>query len=128
MRIKKTAAAVLALTLGLASLAQAQPYGGHDDRRGGPQGYQNHQPNRGDHGLPGPDRNMHDMRGAGPEHSFHRGDRLPPQYRSRQYVVDDWRGHRLSAPPRGYRWVQVGGDYVLAAIATGVIASLILNQ
>ena len=38
MRIKKTAAAVLALTLGLASLAQAQPYG-RDDRRGGPQGY-----------------------------------------------------------------------------------------
>jgi len=127
MRIKKTAAAVLALTLGLASLAQAQPYG-RDDRRGGPQGYQHQQSNRGDHGRPGPDRNMHDMRGAGPDHSFRRGDRLPQQYRSRQYVVDDWRGHRLSAPPRGYRWVQVGGDYVLAAIATGVIASLILNQ
>ena len=51
-----------------------------------------------------------------------------PQYRSRQYVVDDWRGHHLSAPPRGYHWVQAGGDYVLAAIATGVIASILLNQ
>jgi len=45
-----------------------------------------------------------------------------PQYRSRQYVVEDWRGHRLHQPPHGYQWVQVGGDYVLVAIATGIIA------
>lgn len=67
-------------------------------------------------------------RGAGPDHSFYRGGRLPPQYRGHQYVVDDWRGHRLSAPPRGYHWVQTGGDYVLVAIATGIIASILLNQ
>jgi Ni/Co efflux regulator RcnB len=42
--------------------------------------------------------------------------------------VDDWRGHRLSAPPRGYHWVQTGGDYVLAAIATGVILQLMLSN
>ena len=66
--------------------------------------------------------------GAGPDHAFYRGGRLPPEYRSRQYVVDDWRGHRLSAPPRGYHWVQTGGDYVLAAIATGVIVSILLNN
>jgi Ni/Co efflux regulator RcnB len=42
--------------------------------------------------------------------------------------VNDWRGHHLSAPPRGHPWVQVGPDYVLAAIATGVIANLVLNQ
>ena len=70
----------------------------------------------------------HEGRGAGPDHAFYRGGRLPPEYRSRQYVVDDWRGHHLSAPPRGYHWVQAGGDYVLAAIATGVIASILLNQ
>ena len=67
-------------------------------------------------------------RGAGPDHAWYRGDRLPSQYRSRQYVVDDWRGHHLSAPPSGYHWVAAGGDYVLAAIATGVIASILLNQ
>jgi Ni/Co efflux regulator RcnB len=66
--------------------------------------------------------------GAGPDHSFYRGGRLPEQYRGRQYVVDDWRGHHLSAPPRGYHWVQTGGDYVLAAVATGVIASILLNS
>jgi Ni/Co efflux regulator RcnB len=69
-----------------------------------------------------------DGRGAGPEHNFYRGGRLPAQYRSRQYVVDDWRGHHLSAPPRGYQWVQTGADYVLVAIATGIIAQLLLNN
>jgi Ni/Co efflux regulator RcnB len=72
----------------------------------------------------------HDDRhdGAGPNHSFYRGGRLPDNYRGRQYVVDDWRGHHLSAPPRGYHWVQTGSDYVLAAVATGLIASVILNS
>ena len=70
----------------------------------------------------------HEERGAGPEHNFYSGGRLPNEYRGRQYVVDDWRGHHLSAPPRGYHWVQAGGDYVLAAIATGVIVSILLNS
>ena len=70
----------------------------------------------------------HDERGAGPERQFHRGDRLPPQYHHRNYVVKDWRGHRLSAPPRGYHWVQTGNDYLLVAIATGVILQIILNN
>jgi Ni/Co efflux regulator RcnB len=58
----------------------------------------------------------------------HRGGRLPSEYRSRSYVVDDWRGHRLSAPPRGYYWVQDGSDYLLVAITTGIIASILLNH
>ena len=67
-------------------------------------------------------------RGAGPGHRFHRGERLSAEYRHRHYVVDDWRGHQLSAPPRGYHWVQMGGDYVLVAIATGIIVQLMLNN
>jgi Ni/Co efflux regulator RcnB len=66
--------------------------------------------------------------GAGPDRNFHRGERLPDRYRHNQYVVNDWRGHRLRQPPRGYHWVQTGSDYVLAAIATGVIADLIINH
>ena len=69
----------------------------------------------------------HGERGAGPDHRFYRGDRLPMEYRGRSYVVNDWRGHRLSAPPRGYHWVQAGGDYVLVAIGTGIILQLMLN-
>lgn len=58
---------------------------------------------------------------------WRRGGHVPYEYRSRQYVVNDWRGHRLNAPPRGHQWVQVGSDYVVA-IATGLIVNLILSQ
>ena len=59
---------------------------------------------------------------------FVRGHRLPNELRVRQYVVNDYRGHHLPAPSYGHQWVQVGGDYVLAAIATGIIASVILSR
>jgi Ni/Co efflux regulator RcnB len=74
-------------------------------------------------------RHSHNMRhynARGPE--FRRGQYIPREYRNRQYVVTDYRSHRLAAPPRGQQWVQVGGDYVLVAIATGIIAHLILNR
>lgn len=38
----------------------------------------------------------------------------------------DYRSRHLSKPPRGYEWRQVDGNYVLAGIATGLIASVIL--
>lgn len=66
--------------------------------------------------------------GAGPQRSFYRGQRLPVVYRTQRYVVEDWRGHGLRNPPRGYHWVQTGGDYVLVAIATGIILELLLNR
>lgn len=115
-KTKAFVCALTALSMGFSGLALAQDRDHHDNR-----------------GRPGPDR--HDMRrdndnrgGAGPEHNWRRGSRLPTEYRSHQYVVDDWRGHRLSAPPRGYHWVQAGPDYVLAAIATGIIAQVLLNH
>lgn len=67
-------------------------------------------------------------RGVGPNYEYYRGDRLPAEYRHRNYVVDDWRSHNLSAPPRGYQWVQSGSDYILVAIATGIILQLLLNH
>ena len=66
-------------------------------------------------------------RGAGPYHDIYRGARLPSYYRSPMYVVSDWRGHHLSAPPRGYYWVQAGADYLLVAIATGIVVQLMLG-
>lgn len=72
---------------------------------------------------------VHDYhRGVGPNHEWQRGGRLPNEYRGHQYEVRDWRGHHLSAPPRGYHWVQVNGDYVLAAVATGIILDTLLTQ
>ena len=37
----------------------------------------------------------------------------------------DYRERHLRAPPRGYEWRQVDGNFVLAAVATGVIASVV---
>jgi Ni/Co efflux regulator RcnB len=55
-----------------------------------------------------------------------KGQRLPAAYRTRAYVVD-YRRYKLKAPPRGYHYVRVGNDVVLTAIATGVIASVIVS-
>lgn len=57
---------------------------------------------------------------------FHRGGYLPHEYRQRGYYVNDWHAHRgLYAPPYGHQWVQVGSDFLLVAIATGLIANLL---
>lgn len=61
---------------------------------------------------------------------YHRGQRMPAAYRAPQYVVTDWRAHRLAAPPRGHQWVRDrdGRDFALVAIATGLIASVVLSR
>ncbi|MDB5749513.1 MAG: putative transrane protein [Massilia sp.] len=69
-----------------------------------------------------------DWRGGGPRHDLRRGQRLGQDYRNDRYVVSDWRERRLSAPPRGHHWVRTGNDYVLAAIATGIIAQVLLSN
>ena len=46
-------------------------------------------------------------------HRWNRGERIPPEYRDRQYIIDNWREQRLAPPPRGYHWGGVGGDYYL---------------
>jgi len=37
----------------------------------------------------------------------------------------DYHDAHLRAPPHGYEWRMVDGNYVLAAVATGVIASVV---
>lgn len=45
------------------------------------------------------------------------------------YVVDDYRGYGLRAPPRGHYWRRSdAGDYLLVAVATGIITDLILHH
>ena len=44
----------------------------------------------------------------------------------RGYYVD-YRRYHLRQPPRGYEWRRVDNNYVLAAVATGLIASVVLN-
>ncbi|MDT4826925.1 Nickel/cobalt transporter regulator [compost metagenome] len=145
-----TTAAVAALAMSLAAgsvLAQDRrgddhrPGGGRyeqrDDHRPGGGRYDqrdDHRGHRGPHaGYRGDqdfrDGRQFDRRGFPQPHSeWRRGGRVPTEYRGRNYVVNDWRAYRLQQPPRGYQWVGVGGDYVLAAIATGLIAQIIAGQ
>lgn len=59
---------------------------------------------------------------------FHRGGYLPAEYRRNGYYVNDWNAHSgLYAPPYGHQWVQVGSDYLLVALATGLIANLLAH-
>jgi Ni/Co efflux regulator RcnB len=57
---------------------------------------------------------------------WQRGQRLDARYRGNGYYVSDYRRHGLRAPPRGYRWQRVDDNYILAAVATGLIASVII--
>ena len=59
--------------------------------------------------------------------AWRRGGYLPPYYRGNGYVIRDYGYYRLRPPPRGYYWYRAGNDYVLAAIATGLIFDII-NQ
>ncbi len=65
----------------------------------------------------------------GPSHpNWRQGGRIDRNDWGRGRRVD-YRSHHLRTPPRGYEWRQVDNNYVLAAVATGLIASVILaNQ
>jgi Ni/Co efflux regulator RcnB len=52
---------------------------------------------------------------------WNKGDQLPMDYRGKQYVIDDWKSFKLSAPPRGHRWVGVGADFYLVNASNGRI-------
>jgi Ni/Co efflux regulator RcnB len=78
--------------------------------------------------MAGPDDHRDEARPAAhvdhPE--WREGARIAPSDWSRGQQVD-YRTHHLRAPPRGYEWRQVDGNYVLAAAATGIIASVIMS-
>ena len=38
----------------------------------------------------------------------------------------DYRTYHLRRPPNGYEWREVDGNYVLGAVATGIIASVVV--
>jgi Ni/Co efflux regulator RcnB len=102
--MKKILIGAIALSLAGASMATAQPY---DNRMNGPH--------------PGWGQDY----GAG--HGWRRGERMGYNDWSGAPVVD-YRIHRLRHPPRGYEWRESNGRYVMVAIATGVIASIILSN
>jgi Ni/Co efflux regulator RcnB len=89
------------------SLALADQGGHGHDRRGQGHGYA--------------DRH-HDGR-YGHHPRWERGHR----YYGPTYVVRDYGYYRLRQPPRGYHWVRANNDYLLVAIATGIILDIALQ-
>ena len=111
-------------TVAFAEPPSHAPAWGYDKNHGGDDRY-NHQDrydNRND--------NRHNDRGRyeRDDSRFSKGDRLPSQYRNNRYYVNDWRDHHLSAPPRGHRWVEIDGEYILVSVVTGVIASILIGH
>ena len=61
------------------------------------------------------------------ERRYYRGGTLPHQYRSNWYIRD-YNRYGYAPPPRGYGYYRTDtGDIVVAALATGVILSLLNN-
>ena len=65
---------------------------------------------------------QHQASGGG--HQWHSGD----HYTGSRTYVSNYSAYHLNAPPAGYQWVQDGSQFVLIAVATGVITSVILNS
>lgn len=135
--MKRAIAAALALSLLGGTAAMAQPaqyqrdyqgqyqqgYQGerYDDRRGDRYGYR-YDDRRDDR------RSSYGQQRRHGGHAWRRGERLPSHYRSSSYYVNDYGRYGLRAPPRGHRWVRADNDYVLAAIATGLIVQVLANS
>lgn len=59
------------------------------------------------------------------KHDYRRG----VVYVERRVYVDDYPRYQLHAPPPGHRWVRSDdGRYVLIAVATGIIADVLLHH
>lgn len=66
---------------------------------------------------------------AQPRARYYVGGYVPVSYRQPYYYVNDWHAYNLYAPPYGHQWVRTDtGDYLLMALATGLIANLIFNH
>jgi Ni/Co efflux regulator RcnB len=58
---------------------------------------------------------------------FHRGGYLPRTYWQPTYYVNDWQAYPgLYAPPRGYQWMNIDGNFLLVALASGLIANALV--
>ncbi len=122
--MQKTVVAVLVavLSLGSAGFASAQRH--DNDRNARPERRDNDRNERGDRY----DRRENMRRGAGPNHDMYVAAACRRNTATTTTSSAIGAAHHLRQPPRGYHWVQSGSDYLLVAVATGLIASAILNN
>jgi len=71
---------------------------------------------------------QHQSHNNAKNHRYNAGQRLPAQYRSDRYYVNDWRANHLSEPPKGHRWARVDNSFILVAVASGVITQVLLAK
>jgi Ni/Co efflux regulator RcnB len=76
---------------------------------------------------PGPHQRTSWGQDQGGDHHWRQGEQMGRNDWATAQPVD-YRAHHLRHPPRGYAWRQSNGQYVLAAVATGVIASMVLSS
>ena len=105
----------------------------HDDRRAERHGYRHverhvyHQAPRYVHRDVRIVHRDNGYRAYGPR--WQRGHYLPREYRSQRHVVVNHRYHpQLYQAPRGHQWMQVNGEFLLVAVATGLIAHAIFSR
>ena len=131
--MKRLAIAALALSLLAGTAANAAPQRHDDHRNDGRYAQSRHDDRRDDRREYRAERrdDRRDYRQDRREdrrdyRRWARGERLDARYRDNRYSVSDYRSRGLRAPPRGYRWQHVDDRYLLTAIATGLIASVII--
>jgi Ni/Co efflux regulator RcnB len=106
--MKRLLIATTALTLLVAPLsaAFAKDHGDRPDNRG--------------------DAMTNDRHDNGRHRGWYKGGRIEHNDWNRGERINDYGYYRLSRPPVGYEWRRVDDNYVLAAVAGGLIASVIL--
>ncbi len=58
-------------------------------------------------------------------HSWRRGEWLPPIFITQDYFINDWYDFGLWQPDYGYEWIRVGADAVLINLATGQVVDAV---
>ncbi len=62
-------------------------------------------------------------------YGFERGYRYSNYYGGPVYVVNDYNRYHLHRPPHGHRWIRDDrGNMLMVAIATGIIADIVLHH
>ena len=137
MKHRAVTIGILIAALSTAGLAQASPGHGNGHGNGHGQKHGHHDKNHHGNGHHdrGGDRDYRDhyrdhaYHDRDDHHGWHKGGRLADHYyRDDRYWVRDWHARHLREPPRGHRWLNIDGDYVLAAVATGVITAIVLGR
>ncbi|MDH2375396.1 MULTISPECIES: RcnB family protein [Cobetia] len=126
MRTRTLTILMMIVSLMGAPLAQAGP---HDRGHGHGHGHGHHDKHHHKKHYKKHHKHQERRHEARRDHHWRRGDHLPRHYYSDQrYWVKDWHHRHLSKPPRGHRWLNIDGRYVLAAVAGGAITAIILNR